>query len=348
VVDNGTWNALSVETSGKKAVLGRATATTGLGPNYGGYFEANNAQGRGVAGFASGSSGQGVYGEATATGNVTNYGGYLTAAGAYGRGVSGYATNTGDYLNYGGYFEARGRDGRAVSGEATGSSGIGVYGYATNTGNFTNTGGHFLAAGSSGRGVFGKAMATGNVTNYGGWFEAWGDTGVGIYAQGGSSGYAAEFNGTTKTNVLEITGGADLSEQFQIGAQDAKSSPSPGMVVSIDPENPGELVVSNKAYDRRVAGIISGAGGVKPGMLMGQKGSKADGSHPVALTGRVYCYADASNDPIEPGDLLTTSDTPGHAMKVTDYAQTQGAILGKAMTGLNEEKGLILVLVALQ
>ena len=42
------------------------------------------------------------------------------------------------------------------------------------------------------------------------------------------------------------------------------------------------------------------------------------------------------------------SDTPGHAMKVTNYTWAQGAILGKAMTGVTEGIGLILVLVALQ
>jgi len=120
------------------------------------------------------------------------------------------------------------------------------------------------------------------------------------------------------------------------------------MVVCIDPENPGDLTVATKAYDRRVAGVISGAGGVKPGMLMGQQGSKADGDNPVALTGRVYCWADAGFGPIEPGDLLTASDTPGHAMKVADHAKAQGAVLGKAMTRLESGKGLVLVLVTLQ
>ncbi len=107
-------------------------------------------------------------------------------------------------------------------------------------------------------------------------------------------------------------------------------------------------MISNKAYDRRVAGIISGAGGVKPGMLMGQKDSEADGGTPVALTGRVYAWADASASAIEPGDLLTTSDVVGHAMKVTDYEKAQGAIIGKAMSSLDKGKGLVLVLVTLQ
>jgi hypothetical protein len=73
-----------------------------------------------------------------------------------------------------------------------------------------------------------------------------------------------------------------------------------------------------------------------------------DGSFQVALSGRVYGLCDATYGLIEPGDLLTTSDTPGYAMKVTDYDRAQGAILGKAMTRLDEGTGLVLVLVSLQ
>jgi hypothetical protein len=160
--------------------------------------------------------------------------------------------------------------------------------------------------------------------------------------------------GRVTSRVVEITGGADVSEQFEVnGMSDSSGDASPeqvqpGMVVSINPNNPGKLIVSSRAYDHRVAGIISGAGGVQPGMLMSQSGSVADGRHPVALTGRVYCWADATNGPIKPGDLLTSSDTPGHAMKVRDHKKAQGAIIGKAMTELKQGKGLVLVLVTLQ
>jgi hypothetical protein len=153
-------------------------------------------------------------------------------------------------------------------------------------------------------------------------------------------------DGRVTTQELQITGGSDLSEQFDITS--VEGSPKPGMVVCIDPKNPGQLIPNTRAYDRTVAGIISGAGGIKPGMLMGQKGTAADGKHPVALTGRVYAMADTCNGPIEPGDLITTSDTPGHAMKATDSKLSQGAILGKAMTRLADGKGLVLVLVSLQ
>jgi hypothetical protein len=152
-------------------------------------------------------------------------------------------------------------------------------------------------------------------------------------------------NGTLQTSVLQIVGGGDVAEPFEIGEAD---SIRPGFVVTIDPDRPGHLRVANKAYDRRVAGIVSGANGMNPGLTMKQEGTVADGTHPVALTGRVYCWADASYGPIKPGALLTTSDTPGHAMKAADPDKARGAILGKAMTGLTEGKGLVLVLVTLQ
>jgi hypothetical protein len=168
-----------------------------------------------------------------------------------------------------------------------------------------------------------------------------GDGSTAITLQADASG-----EGKITTQVLQITGGSDLSEQFDIRA--SNHALQPGMVVCIDPQNAGELIASSKAYDRTVAGVMSGAGGVKPGMLMGQQGTAADGKHPVALTGRVYCVADASNGSIHPGDLLTTSHKPGHAMKVTNYDKAHGAIIGKAMSSLEKGEGLVLVLVSLQ
>ncbi len=159
--------------------------------------------------------------------------------------------------------------------------------------------------------------------------------------------YAGTGESRLRVDVVQILGGADLSEQFDVQPA-AAAEVKPGMVASIDPDNVGKLVISTTAYDRRVAGIVSGAGEVKPGLLMGQKGSIADGQHPIALTGRVWVYCDASAGAIRPGDLLTTSDVPGHAMKVTDHQKAQGAIIGKAMSSLESGRGLVLVLVSLQ
>jgi hypothetical protein len=115
----------------------------------------------------------------------------------------------------------------------------------------------------------------------------------------------------------------------------------------IDENVPGQLKLSGRPYDTRVAGIISGANGINPGLSLHQQGA-LEGGENVALSGRVYALADASLGAINPGDLLTTSSTPGHCMKVTDHAKAQGAIIGKAMSSLEKGKGMVLVLVSLQ
>jgi hypothetical protein len=149
-------------------------------------------------------------------------------------------------------------------------------------------------------------------------------------------------NGTLLCNVLTIRGGADLAEPFEMPEHIAK-----GAVVIIDDENPGRLKLSDRAYDTRVAGIVSGANGIQPGLTLSQQGQLERGQH-VALSGRVYVQADATSAPIKPGDLLTTAATPGCAMKVTEPARAQGAILGKAMSALAVGRGPVLVLVTLQ
>jgi len=160
---------------------------------------------------------------------------------------------------------------------------------------------------------------------------------------GGALVFQVTNAGRVICNELQITGGADLAEPFDTTTPEAE----PGMVMSIDPDRTGSLRIAGKAYDRAVAGIVSGANGIKPGVTMRQQDTPADGTLPIALTGRVYCWADASYGAIEPGDTLTTSNTPGHAMKATDFSRAQGATIGKAMSSLPEGRGLVLVLVNL-
>lgn len=144
--------------------------------------------------------------------------------------------------------------------------------------------------------------------------------------------------GWTRTDVLQIDAGADLAEPFVIAGE-----PEPGLVVAIDPDQIGQLRIADQPYDRTVAGVISGAGGLRPGLTMQQPEIVEGEAHPVALAGRVYVWADASYGAIQPGDLLTTSATPGHAMKVGDHERAQGAVLGKAMSRLGNGLGLVLV-----
>lgn len=147
--------------------------------------------------------------------------------------------------------------------------------------------------------------------------------------------------GRVITDVLEITG-ADLAEKFP-----TSEVIEPGMVVAIDTRNEGQLCLARGAYNRTVAGVASGANGFSVGAILGSKTDSSD-HPPIALAGRVYVWVDADTAPVRPGDMLTTSETPGHAMKVQDYAAAQGAIIGKAMGSLDSGRGLVLVLINLQ
>ena len=203
--------------------------------------------------------------------------------------------------------------------------------------------------------IYGIGVQTGTLyerAGAGGGF-AWYSGGVHNNGQDNNGGGATlmMLNGSGDLNVaanasvctLTIRGGCDVAEPFAI------STPSivKGSVVVIDDNHAGQLKLSDEPYDTRVAGIVSGANGINPGIALHQDGVFEEGQS-VALSGRVYVQADAAYGSIKPGDLLTTSATPGHAMKVTDHAKAQGAILGKAMSGLKDGQGMVLVLVSLQ
>jgi len=64
--------------------------------------------------------------------------------------------------------------------------------------------------------------------------------------------------------------------------------------------------------------------------------------------GKVFCKVDAQTSPVEVGDLLTTSATPGHAMKAEDPTKAFGSVIGKALRPFKEGAGLIPILIALQ
>ncbi len=164
----------------------------------------------------------------------------------------------------------------------------------------------------------------------------------------GSDGYVAEFYGNVRlrdnagATVMELGAGLDYAEGFNVSDKEKILS---GSVLVIDPDNPGQLKLSESAYDTKVAGIVAGANGIGSGIRLGAEQFDRD----VALAGRVYCNVDTTQTEIMVGDLLTTSYLPGYAMKAENYNQAQGAILGKAMQPLEKGKqGQILVLVTLQ
>ena len=159
---------------------------------------------------------------------------------------------------------------------------------------------------------------------------------------------AANFNSHVGVDGnIDCTGdirllGADCAEDFDV---DAVEDVEPGsvMVASHD----GRLTVSAAAYDRRAVGVVSGAGAFRPGLILDSQSGGGD-RVAIGLIGKVYCKVDASHDPVEVGDLLTSAHTPGHAMKAADASKAFGAVIGKALAPLDGGRGLIPILVTLQ
>jgi hypothetical protein len=139
--------------------------------------------------------------------------------------------------------------------------------------------------------------------------------------------------------ILINTFGGDCAEDFDVNDTEA-SEPGTVLVIAVD----GQLTTSSQAYDMRIAGVVSGAGELRPALIL-QRLKASHNQVPVALFGKVYCKVDASTAPVFAGDLLTTSVTRGHAMKVQDRARAVGAILGKALGNLEAGFGLIPILV---
>jgi hypothetical protein len=134
--------------------------------------------------------------------------------------------------------------------------------------------------------------------------------------------------------------GADCAEQFDITEQAAE----PGTVMVVGESE--KLAPCDRSYDTRVAGVVSGAVEYRPGLILDRRETGLP-RRPIALIGKVYCKVDAAYGSIAVGDLLTTSPTPGHAMKATDATKSFGTTLGKALRSWTDGQGLIPVLVAL-
>jgi hypothetical protein len=294
-----------------------------------------NAVGAGVAGYSDGNEGNsfGVYGR-----SANKHGGFFSSDN--GPGVSGTSAKhdgVQGFTNAGGRSGVYGFNGTTepyasgVTGEAP--NGNGVYGGSENFsgGYFYSKNGIGVIAASDGHdGIQGISTAAGR---------------SGVYGRNTNpNGNAGFFDGKVWTRIVEIAGGSDLAERF---SQADGTVAEPGTVMIIDPDHPGQIKPSAGAYDRKVAGIVSGAGDIRPGLTLHQEGV-AEGDTVMAIAGRVYVKAEALSGPIEPGDLLTTSDLPGYAMKASDASRSHGAVIGKAMTGLSEGTGLVLVIVNLQ
>jgi len=184
-----------------------------------------------------------------------------------------------------------------------------------------------------------------SANNTAGGFGLWASSnGTGIFGRGAPAGY---FDGDVQVTgdlvLINSPSSGDVAEDFDM--EDDPLHAEPGTVLIIGPA--GKLSASLEMYDTRVAGVVSGAGELKPAVVL-QRIRVNRRRSPVALIGKVFCKVDAAFGSICAGDLLTTSATLGHAMKVTDRPKALGAILGKALAPLGSGRGLIPILVSLR
>ena len=216
--------------------------------------------------------------------------------------------------------------GRGAGVEGNSASGAGVVG-------ISETGRGVVGIGKGATGVEGNSASGAGIAGIS-------EAGIGVLGKGGQ--LAALFQGDVEvTGDLRLTN-ADCAEDFDVAAGEGAT---PGTVMVLGPA--GYLQESRQPYDKKVAGVVSGAGRYRPGLIL-DRHDTVDGRMPVALMGKVYCMVDASYGQIETGDLLTTSGTPGHAMKASDPHRAFGAVIGKALKGLESGSGLIPILVSLQ
>jgi hypothetical protein len=167
--------------------------------------------------------------------------------------------------------------------------------------------------------------------------------GAGVYGEHRGNGPAGFFKGNVIVTKDIFLSNGDCAEEFNLAQAGAIE---PGTVMVIDQD--GALLRSERAYDKKVAGIVSGAGDLSPAIVLDKQAQGQEQRVAIALVGKVYCKVDASYGAIDVGDLLTTSPTPGHAMRAEDALKAFGAVIGKALRPLRDGPGLIPVLVALQ
>jgi hypothetical protein len=268
------------------------------------------------------SDGEAVHGESTATGAfVAGVRGVASNSAGIGAGVLGESKGTGP-----------GVVGRAIKD-------AGVIGFRGDPALSETT----VSNDAGKSGVFGASDSGAGVLGYSRNPASWA-----VYAFGGFRAialdrpFAGEFVGDVSVDGDVLLTGADCAEQFDVDHQERLIEPGTVLVIGAD----GVLHRSEEAYDTRVAGVVAGAGTYRPGVILDKQQTSANRLS-ISLVGKVFCKVDGSSGAIEVGDLLTTSNTPGHAMKATDPQRAFGAVIGKALKQWSGGAGLIPILVAL-
>jgi len=301
-------------------------------------IEGDAVDGSGVVG--SSNTGAGILGQSASGGGVAGLS--TNGSGVFGASAAAQGVGVDGHCDAGIGVRGSSKTGRGVQGSS--NSWQGIYGLSE-----TNAG--VVGESPKFHGVFGVSHDPNNAgvfgTNDGAGFGVTGvsPNGIGVSGKGGK--LAGRFEGDVEVwGDIRFTNG-DCAEEFPV---EAGQKVEPGTVMVLCKH--GAVRPSSSAYDKRVAGVVSGAGLYRPAIVLDKQpldsGLDQTGRHPIALVGKAYCKVDASLHPVETGDLLTTSDQPGYAMKAADPARAFGAVIGKALQPLAGGAGLIPILIALQ
>lgn len=334
---SGPTGGTGVSGSGSTGVRGTGTSTGVSGNGILGVY-GNSATSSGYGVYGHNTAGIGVFGVySVSVGGEANAG--VVGSSIAGSGVLGYSSkptapaiqgiHTGDgpaiYGSSGGAYPAieglRIDDGDAIGGFA--ASGTGVFGSSA-------TGVGIVARSTSGN-IFEAHSLPANRRFYvsnGGY----------VYADG-------SYNCGLSSSCFNTGIGADVAERM-----DASETLQPGDLVEIDPAQPDRFRLARTANSTLVAGVVS----TNPAVTMNNNdladndsGKRTDQRPLLALVGKVPVKASAGNGPIQIGDLLVASSTPGHVMKAPRHPEP-GTVAGKALAPLKSGTGVILMLVTLQ
>ncbi|MFO0762139.1 MAG: hypothetical protein U0359_37215 [Byssovorax sp.] len=134
------------------------------------------------------------------------------------------------------------------------------------------------------------------------------------------------------TGTIKAMNFPDLAENITA----MTPSIGPGDVVVSDPERGEGILLAAGPYSSTIIGVIS----THPGILLNGEPADLDSARPrdklqrpLALAGRVPVKVTLEGGPIHPGDLLTSSSTPGHAMRANE--PWRGGLIGTALTAFS-------------
>jgi hypothetical protein len=260
-VHNDATSPSPANIPGGNGVFGQSSV-----PNASGVFGLNTNGGTGVAGSSGQGDGMQAFSSSSAKSGIHAFNNATSRSPANipgGNGVFGQSS----VPNASGVFGLNTNGGAGVAGSS--GQGDGVAGFS-NAGGKSGVAGFNSSASPDSNGVYGSCKPPGNAGKFDGNVQVNGDMHV---------------SGTLSavSDIILAGAASDCAEDFDVAAD---HEVEPGTVMVLD--DGGSLRPSEEAYDRKVAGVISGAGEYRPGLILGRCESSQH-RVPIALVGSPVC-----------------------------------------------------------